>query len=75
MGFLAGIGQWVLTFLIDYLWKKIVPAISRAVNDFFAKRKRDAEQSEAKKKLDEDVKEGAPRTDEMRKNEKDWLNS
>lgn len=74
MAFLAGIGKWILTTLISWVVEKFVPLVKRWIEDFFAKRKRAKEQAEAKKKLDEDIKNGAPRSEETRQNESDWLN-
>lgn len=61
--------------LKGYIVKKLLEFGGRYLLDLVNKILRDIKQKAAEKKVVEDVKEAKPRTDEVRKNEQDFLNS
>lgn len=62
--------KWILTFLLDYLWAKLLPVAKKTIE----KVKRKVPQEEATKKLEEANEKGAS-VEEKEKLEKDFLNS
>lgn len=63
----GGVYGWILVKILDYggeaLWNYVQGVIARQ------------KQKEAEKKVQEDIDQKKQRTDEVRKNEKDFLNS
>lgn len=65
----------VFTFLLDWALASVWPKILSVILTFWEKMKRAKSQEKAQEKLEEDIKEEKPRTEEVIKNEEDWLNS
>lgn len=62
---------WLVKVILDYVVAKLVALFAKLVAQF----KRKEEQDAATKKVEEDVQTKAPRDEETKKNEQDWLNS
>ena len=69
----------ILTSKVTGFWgfvlRKVLEYGGQALLDAIEKMKRDKAQSDALKKVEEDVKNKTPRSDETKKHEKDWMNS
>lgn len=70
-GKVGGVAGSILGFVIQIIGSKLADYVS----DLYKKYQRKKEQEEALKKVEQDVQSKAPRTDEVRRNEKNFLNS
>lgn len=71
---MAWLAKLLSLVLVNFM-EKVGRAIYTLVVDFFVKWKRSREQKKASEKLEKDIKDKAPLSDEQRKNQDDWLNS
>jgi len=67
--------KWLLTFLLDYLIEKLLPRLKAWVESVVEKFKREKDQEEKSKVIDQNIETKAKRDEKTRKDEQDFLNS
>jgi hypothetical protein len=68
---LGGVGGMIVSYVLQFFGAKLADYLNELYKNYERKQK----QNEAKAKVIEDVKTQAPRSEEVKKNEKDFLNS
>lgn len=65
----------ILYYVLEKLLGKFIAWAKLKIATYVERRERAKRQKEAQEKLEQDIQSGAPRTEETRKNEEDWINS